>query len=50
MEKEIEKMVMLLQVILEQNENWRNWSEIGRASRGKAIQSPRPTRPTGTWR
>ena len=49
-EKEIEKMVMILQVILEQNEDVRKWSENGRASRGKAIQGPRPTRPTGVWR
>jgi hypothetical protein len=48
MEKEIEKMVMILQVILEQNEDV--WSENGRASRGKATQSPMPTRPTGVWR
>jgi len=50
MEKEIEKMVMILQAILEQNEDVRNWSEIGRASRGKATHSPMPTRPTGAWR
>jgi hypothetical protein len=50
MEKEIEKMVMILQTILEQNEHVRNWSENGRASRGKATQSPMPTRPTGAWR
>jgi hypothetical protein len=35
MEKEIEKMVMILQVILEQTEDVRNWSEKRRASRGK---------------
>jgi len=50
MEKEIEKMVMILQVILEQNEDVRHWSENGRASRGKATQSPKSTRPTGAWR
>jgi hypothetical protein len=44
MEKEIEKMVMILKVILEQNEDVRNWSENGRASRGKITQSPMPTR------
>jgi len=50
MEKEIEKMVMILQVILEQNEDVRNWSENGRASRGKVTQSPMPTKPTGARR
>jgi len=50
MEKEIEKMVMILQVILEENKDVRNWSENGRASRGKVTQSPMPTKPTGARR
>ena len=50
MEKEIEKMVMTLQVILEHNEDVRKWSENGRASRGKVILSTIPIRPTGAWR
>jgi hypothetical protein len=50
MEKEIEKMVMTLQVILEHNEDVRKWSENGRASRGKVILSTIPIRPTGARR
>lgn len=36
MEKEIKQMVMILQAILEQKGDVRNWSENRRASRGKA--------------
>jgi hypothetical protein len=36
MEKEIKQMVMILQAILEQKEDARNWCENRRTSRGKA--------------
>jgi hypothetical protein len=36
MEKEIKQMMMILQAILEQKEDVRNWSENRRTTRGKA--------------
>jgi hypothetical protein len=36
MEKEIKQMMMILQAILEQKEDVRNWSENRRTSRGKS--------------